>query len=307
MLVLGYLGPGSTLGNTLLYRDISNSFIYQAQSLKSDFIDSFQLIFYLAAYIETVSDLAQVERSHYERKLGLLGPMVNYETIRNPIGMSIHARSLSFTYPGAASPTLHNIDFSIEPGQVLAIVGLNGGGKTSLVKALMGMYEYEGDIYVNGVSMREIDPATLHRRTSCLFQDFSKYALSLGTNVALGDVSRSVDKAGINMALLRGGAEAVRQKIGLGRILEPTGEADAEDDSPPAEDQKALGGNEAPAHEGGASNSATYPSETNAKPAHLSGGQWQRVALSRAFLRSESADLVVFESVETREYTWRTS
>lgn len=136
--------------------------------------------------------------------------------------MAIEAKGLSFAYPGSKKRVLHDINLSLKPGQVLAVVGSNGGGKTTLIKVLMGLYDYEGDLFFNGQQARLIDPASVHRRTSCLFQDFSKYALTLRENVAIGNLCNINKDASITLALQRGGAQVVANKYGLDTRLSTT-------------------------------------------------------------------------------------
>ncbi|TXT13138.1 hypothetical protein VHUM_01539 [Vanrija humicola] len=205
-------------------------------------------------------------------------PTIDYAEHRDSRGMKLEAKNLSFTYPGADKPTLHDINLTINPGEALAIVGFNGGGKTTLVKALMGMHRHSGELLVNGIPLEDYIPATVHARTSAIFQDFNKYQFSVRGNVAIGDIARLEDDEAINRAIARGGAEPVLEKAGsLDKRLYPWGTpvehvndvnaGDVDEDDEIEEKEKT--------------------DEQN--------GQWQRVALARAFMRADSADLVVFD------------
>lgn len=221
-------------------------------------------------------------------------PTIDYDTHRNRRGMKLEAKNLSFTYPGADEPTLHDINLTINPGEALAIVGFNGGGKTTLVKALMGMHRHSGELLVNGIPLEDYIPSTLHARTSAIFQDFNKYQFSVRGNVAIGDIARLDDDEAINRAIVRGGAEPVLEKAGsLDKRLYPwgapaehnndvnAGDVDEDDEAKEKEDEKTDEKKEA--------------ENEDDDGLSLSGGQWQRIALARAFMRADSADLVVFD------------
>jgi ABC-type multidrug transport system fused ATPase/permease subunit len=287
---------------------------------------SFQAIFYVAAFIQ----ITQLPRDLYAQA----DPdrSVEYDTTR-PLsgGMNIVARNLSFSYPRQTKPALRNIDLTIPAGQTLAIVGFNGGGKTTLVKVLMGLYDYGGELLINGVSARSIDKQSLYARTSCLFQDYNRYPVTVRENVGVGRVDKMNDKEAILRAMERGKADAVVRHVGsVEAILAPEelqessamGNDDEEDEG--RDKAKPSGGGDAGAAKaaGEADESgkvataekeetgsavvngedperqlSTEQEKMNRKETYhaLSGGQWQRIALARAFLRAEDADLVVFE------------
>jgi len=295
--------------------------------------------------------------------------MIDYETERVPGGMRIEARNLSFTYSGAPEPTLHGINLVVERGETLAIVGYNGGGKTTLVKVLMGLYvpdDNGGQLLFNGIPAADFDSATVHKRQSALFQDFARYEFTLKDNVAIGDVSQLHDEAAINAAIEAGGAQAVREKVGLDGVLNPYGEpktykskavnwyqeygSESGDDEDEDEDDEGENLSEDDDREKEKNDTAVEPStdvntteatetadgavtpvdkvpgtpnpdtlSTAGSPGSstseaaagtstpktkkkkqggstaLSGGQWQRVGLARAFMRAGHADLVVFD------------
>ncbi|KZS90673.1 P-loop containing nucleoside triphosphate hydrolase protein [Sistotremastrum niveocremeum HHB9708] len=184
--------------------------------------------------------------------------------------MKIEARNLSFAYPGATEPVLRNINLVIEPGETLAIVGFNGGGKTTLVKVLMGLFEHEGLLEIDGRDVREYNPQTLHHHTTACFQDFQRYNLSTRENVGVGNWKLITNDESLESAMKKGGAL---------EIVEEVGGLDAE--------LTMFGGS--------VRSTQAKPPPNQPKVARLSGGQWQRVALSRAFIRSNDATLVVFD------------
>jgi ATP-binding cassette, subfamily B, bacterial len=168
----------------------------------------------------------------------------------------IEFRDVGFRYPGAQRWALHKLSLRIEPGEKLALVGDNGAGKSTLIKLLLRLYEpTEGSISYGGVDLRDFDPADLRSRVGILFQDFVRYQFTAAENVGLGEVSALADRPRIESAVERGGARAVI------------------DDLPQKLDTM-LGG---------------WFEEGK----ELSGGQWQKIALARAFMRD--AEVLVLD------------
>lgn len=172
-------------------------------------------------------------------------------------GEGIRFEGVGFRYPGREEWALRDITLTIPPRQSLAIVGHNGAGKTTLIKLLCGFYApTEGRILLDGVDLQEWDEEKLRRRISAVFQDFNQYQFTLRENIGFGDFDRLEDQARVERAVLRGGAEGV--VAGLPQGL------DAQ-----------LG-------------------RWFFDGAELSGGQWQKVALARAFMREE-ADILILD------------
>lgn len=165
--------------------------------------------------------------------------------------------NVGFRYPRKESWALRHIDLAIAPGESIALVGENGAGKTTFVKLLAGLYPpTEGRIVLDGRDLSSWDPDQLRRRFGVLFQDFNKYQLKLRENIGLGSVDHLTDEPRIERAAERGGASELLQTL--------PGGLDA-----------ALG-------------------HWFEKGSELSGGQWQKVALARAFMREE-ADILVLD------------
>ena len=185
-------------------------------------------------------------------------PTLEGESTEGPTpGDGIRFEGVSFTYPGATQPALQGVDLHLQPGKALALVGENGSGKTTLIKLLTRLYApSEGIITLDGLDLRKWDPETLRRRVAVVFQDFSRYQLTVGENVGAGDVARFDDEAGWERAAERGLA------------------------APFIDDFEARYG--------------TQLGRWFADGRELSGGQWQKVALSRAFMR-EGADILVLD------------
>ncbi len=169
----------------------------------------------------------------------------------------IRFEHVSFTYPGSSVTALEDINLHIRPGQKLALVGENGSGKTTLIKLLAGLYKpTSGRISIEGVDLAEWDPEVLRARIAVIFQDFVRYQLPVGENIGSGDVRYIGDEE--------------RQRVAADK------------------------GMAAPFIEGLSKGYATQLGRWFKDGQELSGGQWQKIALSRAFMR-EGADIVVLD------------
>ncbi len=164
-----------------------------------------------------------------------------------PIRSGLALEHVSFRYPGATVDTLRDVSFQLHPGERLALVGRNGAGKTTLVKLLARLYDpTEGRITLDGVDLRDYDLDDLRRQIGVVFQDFVCFQLTAQENIGLGDVTRLDHLAAVAAAARQGGAATLIDSWPKGYATQ-------------------LG-----AQFGGI---------------NLSGGQWQKVALSRAFMR----------------------
>ncbi|HET6545364.1 MAG TPA: ABC transporter ATP-binding protein [Rhodanobacteraceae bacterium] len=169
----------------------------------------------------------------------------------------IRFEHVTFTYPGAEEPSLHEIDLHIRPGESLALVGQNGSGKTTLIKLLTRLYRPDsGRILLDGTDLAGWDEATLRQRIGVIFQDFARYQMRVGENVGAGDVHHFEDEARWREASDKGMATPFI-------------------DSLPSGFNTQLG-------------------KWFRDGRELSGGQWQKIALARAFMRS-SADILVLD------------
>lgn len=162
---------------------------------------------------------------------------------------------LSFIYPGTDRPTLRDLSFRIAPGETVALVGPNGAGKTTLIKLIARLYEVApGCIRLDGTDVATLTPAEMRSRIGVVFQDFVQFHLTAGENVGLGWLPDIDDRDEIERAARHGGADEI-----LGGL--PDGL------------DTMLG-----RYYGGS---------------QLSVGQWQRVAISRAFMRH--CDLMILD------------
>jgi ATP-binding cassette, subfamily B, bacterial len=171
----------------------------------------------------------------------------NPQTVPN-LPQAIELRNVSFRYPGKENWALRDVNLTIAPGEVIAFVGENGAGKSTLIHLLMRMYEpTEGEILYGGRPLREIPLDELHRRIGAVFQDFVRYQFSVAENIGLGWVPALEDRARIEKAAGAGGADAVVSNLPRGY-------------------DTMLGGYFEAGQE-------------------LSVGQWQKIAIARAFMR----------------------
>lgn len=170
----------------------------------------------------------------------------------------IRFENVSFYYPGSKTPALHNINLHIRAGESLAIVGENGSGKTTLIKLLTRLYSpTEGRITFQGLELGEWDIDALREKIGVIFQDFARYQLLVGENIGIGDVQELTDEEKISTAAGKGMADVFIKDL-------------------PEKYNTQLG---------------TW--FKNGK--ELSGGQWQKIALSRAFMRSKADVLILDE------------
>ena len=115
---------------------------------------------------------------------------------------SVELKNVTFTYPGANTPTINGVSFKWSKGEKIAIVGYNGAGKTTLIKLLMGLYPVtEGQILVNGIDINEIDLDVYRDRFGTVFQDLQVFAMTLSENVLMRRPEGDEDYAKVRKAL----------------------------------------------------------------------------------------------------------
>jgi len=164
---------------------------------------------------------------------------------------------VSFAYPGSTTNALEDVSLQIRPGESLAVVGENGSGKTTLIKLLTRLYEpTRGRILLDGLELSDWDIETLRRRIGVIFQDFGRYQFTAGENIGAGDVRHFDDAERWTDAAERGMAASFINEL-------------------PAGYDTQLG-------------------RWFKDGRELSGGQWQKIALSRAFMRTD-ADILVLD------------
>ena len=169
----------------------------------------------------------------------------------------IRFENVSFFYPGSDVPALDNVSLHITPGESLAIVGENGSGKPTLIKLLTRLYTpTQGQILLEGLPLQDWDIDTLRRKIGVIFQDFARYQLIVGENIGIGDSDNLASETEIEIAAKKGMADEFVRDLPSGYKTQ-------------------LG---------------TWFKDGK----ELSGGQWQKVALSRAFMRSK-ADILILD------------
>jgi len=170
----------------------------------------------------------------------------------------IRFENVSFYYPGSKIAALNKVNLHIKAGESLAIVGENGSGKTTLIKLLTRLYTpSEGKIYFQGLELDKWEIDALRQRIGVIFQDFARYQMLVGENIGIGDVDDLGDEERVTTAAGKGMADVFIKDL-------------------PEQYQTQLG---------------TW--FKNGK--ELSGGQWQKIALSRAFMRSKADVLILDE------------
>jgi ATP-binding cassette subfamily B protein len=173
-----------------------------------------------------------------------------------PLRGGIEFRGVGFRYPESDEWALRGVDLSIRPGEKIALVGHNGAGKTTLIKLLSRLYDpTEGAILIDGIDIRELDPLQLHQRIGVIFQDFVRYHLPARENIGFGQIDAMDDAERVIAAARKSGAHSVIEDLPEGY-------------------DTMLGRWFHDGHE-------------------LSLGQWQKIALARAFMRE--AEILVLD------------
>jgi len=169
-------------------------------------------------------------------------------SIPEPVRLGFEFRNVSFTYPGTDRTVLHNFSFTLAPGERVALIGENGQGKTTVVKLITRLYDpTEGQILLDGVDLREYSLEDLHHHIGVIFQDFMRFEMTARENIAVGRIDHPNRQADIDAAAHKSLADTVVSKFIFGY-------------------DQMLGRR----FEGGV---------------ELSGGEWQKMALARAYLR----------------------
>jgi ATP-binding cassette, subfamily B, bacterial len=165
-----------------------------------------------------------------------------------PIQRGFEFRNVSFRYPGSSRLVLNGLNFHLRPGERVALIGENGEGKTTIVKLLTRLYDpVEGEVLLDGVDLREYDLDDLYSEIGVIFQDFMRYEMTARENIAVGRIERMNDLELLQESARKSMAADVLRKLPSGL-------------------EQMLGRR----FDGGVD---------------LSGGEWQKVALARAYLR----------------------
>lgn len=262
--VLGLIGTGALYG----------AYAWIAASAVMSLITLGQMTMYLMLFRQgqaAVSAILSAIGGMYEDNLYLstlyeyletpsrtTGSAVEVRQVRGPTPEDgIRFQNVTFVYPGASEPALREIDLHIRPGESLALVGENGSGKTTLIKLLTRLYKPDsGRILLDGLDLQEWEEEALRQRIGVIFQDFSRYQFLVGENIGVGDVRFFDDEPRWHEAAEKGMADGIIADLPKGYETQLG--------------KWFKGGQE------------------------LSGGQWQKIALARAFMRHE-ADILVLD------------
>lgn len=173
-----------------------------------------------------------------------------------PMREGLRFENVGFRYPGAERWAVRNLTFTLHAGEVLALVGENGAGKTTLVKLLARLYDPdEGRILLDGHDLRDYDIGSLRSNIGVIFQDFVRYHMTAAENIAVGRIEAANDRARIEQAARRSLADEVIQRL-------------------PDQYDQSLG-------------------KRFRKGIDLSGGEWQKIAIARAYMRD--AQLLILD------------
>jgi ATP-binding cassette subfamily B protein len=194
--------------------------------------------------------------SFFEVKPEILSP-TNPRPFPIPVAHGFEFDDVGFRYPGSERWAVRHLSFTLHAGEVLALVGENGAGKTTLVKLLTRLYDpVEGRILLDGHDLREYDLEALRGNMGVIFQDFVRYNLSAGDNIAVGKIAAREDRGRIERAAQRSQADEVIARLPRGY-------------------QQMVG-------------------KRFKDGVELSGGEWQKIAIARAYMR-EAAVLILDE------------
>ncbi|HVK01757.1 MAG TPA: ABC transporter ATP-binding protein [Gemmatimonadales bacterium] len=244
--VVGHRSPGGVFTIGVL-TFLAGSF-RQSRDLIQRVLLSLSQIFEQSLYLDDLFSFLALEPR--------IRPTAGARPVPHPIRQGFTFEGVGFRYPGAEHWAVRGLDFTLAPGERLALVGENGAGKTTLVKLLARLYEpTEGRILLDGIDLREYDLESLRRNVGVIFQDFVRYDFLLRENIAVGNIGGLEDEPRIQSAAARSLADTVAARL-PGRYGQMLGRR----------------------FEGGVD---------------LSGGEWQKVALARAYMRE--AQLLILD------------
>lgn len=213
-----------------------------------------------------------------KRDTTIKSPIYPKPLIKDVIPPVVEFKNVSFKYPGLKRHILRDFNLIIKSGEKIALVGENGAGKTTIIKLLLRFYDVtEGEILINGSNIKELKLSEWHALVGALFQDFIKYQFTFKENVYYGDLSRAISEKNLKNSVSKSGASGYLNKLpdGFNQIV-----------------GKMFSGG-----------------------VDLSGGQWQKLALARAFYRNApilildeptsaidaKAEFEIFENVQRLE------
>ena len=178
--------------------------------------------------------------------------------VPQPLRGEIRFENVSFAYPGADKNAVTDLSFTVKAGETLAVVGRNGAGKTTIFKLICRLYDpSDGRILIDGIDLRDFEPDQLRRQIGAMFQDYVDYQATAAENIGLGNVPQIADRDAVVSASRQAGSDELIANLPEGY-------------------DTALG--------------KWFDAGVN-----LSGGEWQKVALARAFMRDDARILLLDE------------
>ena len=225
-----------TLGDLTLYTTAAQSVQNSIQGILGGFSGMYEHNLYLSNLFELLATKTVLPVPDHPVPVAI------------PLRGELRFEHVTFAYPGAKENALTDLSFTVDPGETIAIVGRNGAGKTTLFKLICRLYDpVEGRILIDGVDIRDYDPAVLRAQIGGMFQDYVTYQATAAENIGLGNLQNLTDRDAVIRASRQAGSDGL-----IGGL--------------PQGYDTALG--------------KWFDAGVN-----LSGGEWQKVALARAFMR----------------------
>ena len=245
LVVLGQTLAGALTLGTFTF--LTGSFA-RSRSAIEQVLASFQDISDEAMYVKDLFDFFELQPAISSRENALMAP--------RPIRQGFEFRNVAFGYPGSERMVVRNLNFRLDAGEKIALIGENGAGKTTIVKLLARLYDpVSGSILLDGVDLREYSVEDLRREIGVIFQDYMRYDMTARDNIAFGKIESRDDAPRVDQAAYKSLADTVIRRLDGGY-------------------DQMLGRR----FEGGAD---------------LSGGEWQKFALARAYMRD--AQLLILD------------
>ncbi|KAF8342027.1 P-loop containing nucleoside triphosphate hydrolase protein, partial [Cantharellus anzutake] len=293
---------GSSMGSANLTRTATERLCRSLSSIQTSVRWSFDSCFDLGAFHCAMKMQPYLNAAEENR--------VSYPLSHAPgskRGMKLELKDLTFSFPGQHTPTLRGVNLTINPGETVAIVGLNGSGKTTLMHVLARLVDFShGSYRVNDADVRRFDASDLHKRTSVIFQSFCKFdRTSVRENVGMGNIENIGSDHAIWEALSAAGALSLVQDMeyGIETLLEGENNRPRthmyphyrhyQDYPPPPYAMTTLH-----AYLSADTDEPPCPPKRNGV-AQLSGGQWQRIAISRALMRANTCDMMLIDEANS--------
>jgi ATP-binding cassette subfamily B protein len=235
-----------TLGDLTLYAQAAQSVSTSFQGILSGISNTYENNLFVSTLFEFLEYEPKIVSPENPQPIVVTQ---NGNGVKNVPGLNVEFRNVTFTYPGKREAALQNVSFKIEAGEAVALVGRNGAGKTTLVKLLSRLYDPdEGEILLGGRNIRDYDLNALRQQVGVIFQDYVTYFMSARENIGVGRLEHIENTELIAVAAHQSGADAVIEKL-------------------PKQYETMLG--------------RWFDQGTQ-----LSGGEWQKIALARAFIRN---------------------